>query len=164
MITLLTFPSPSHPCDLVQGNFSIFFAWWDSLSATSNQNTRPCHVHDLCESDNTCSYCACWDFFSFFFGHFKDGSSLICISTYSSGMFKGVYCWLRAEQLAFLLPRSFFSPVQALFRQGPCSRWHGRYTSIRSAFFLYLAIIASSAFMKIWAKWTSLAMVWGSCS
>ena len=27
-----------------------------------------------------------------FSGHFKDGSSLICISTWSSGMFKGVYC------------------------------------------------------------------------
>ena len=27
-----------------------------------------------------------------FFGHFKDGSSLICMSTCSSGMFKDVYC------------------------------------------------------------------------
>ena len=43
-----------------------------------------------------------------FFAHFKEGSSLICISTCSSGMFKGVYCWLRAKELAFLLSRSFF--------------------------------------------------------
>ena len=31
-------------------------------------------------------------FLFIFSGHFKDGSSLICISTCSSGMFKGVYC------------------------------------------------------------------------
>ena len=29
---------------------------------------------------------------SFFSGHFKEGSFLICISTYPSDMFKGVYC------------------------------------------------------------------------
>ena len=44
MTTLLLFPSTSHPCDLVQGNFSIFLAKWDFLSAASNQNTRLCHA------------------------------------------------------------------------------------------------------------------------
>ena len=29
--------------------------------------------------------------FFIFSGHFKDGSSLICIDTCSSGMFKGIY-------------------------------------------------------------------------
>ena len=38
-----------------------------------------------------------------FSGHIKEGSSLICISTCSSSMFKGVYCWFRAKELAFLL-------------------------------------------------------------
>ena len=38
-----------------------------------------------------------------FSGHFKKGSSLICTRTCSSGMFKGVYCWLRAEEPVFLL-------------------------------------------------------------
>ena len=33
--------------------------------------------------------------------------------------------------------------------------------SIRSTFFLFLAMIASFAFMKFLAEWTSLAMVWG---
>ena len=49
----------SHP-----KKFLNFPCWWDSLSATSNQNTRLCHVHDLCGIGNTCSYCACWDLFS----------------------------------------------------------------------------------------------------
>ena len=35
--------------------------------------------------------------------------------------------------------------------------------SIRSTFFLFLAMIASFAFMKFLAEWTSLAMVWGFC-
>ena len=99
-----------------------------------------------------------------FSGHFKEGSSLICISTCSSSMFKGVYCWLHAEELAFLLSRSFFSPVHAFFGWGPYSGWQGRSASICSALFLFLAIIASSAFMKFWAEWMSPAMVWGSCS
>ena len=96
-----------------------------------------------------------------FFDYFKDGSSLICISTCSSGMFKCVYCWLRVEELAFLLSRSFFSLVRAFFGRGPCSGWRRRSASICSALFLFLAIIASSAFMKFWAKWTSSAMLWG---
>ena len=99
-----------------------------------------------------------------FSDHFKDRSSLICINTYSSGMFKGVYYWLLVEELAFLLSLSFFSPTRAFFRRGPYSRWRGRSTSIRSALFLFLAIIASSAFMKFWAEWTSLTIIYGSCS
>ena len=99
-----------------------------------------------------------------FLGHFKEGSSLICISTYSSGMFKGVYCGLRVEELAFLLSRSFFSLIRPFFGQGPCSEWRGRAAFILSAFFLFLAIIASFAFIKFWAEWMSSVMVWGSCS
>ena len=38
-----------------------------------------------------------------FSGHFKDGSSLICIRTCLNGTFNGVYCWLRAEGPDFLL-------------------------------------------------------------
>ena len=38
-----------------------------------------------------------------FSGHFKDGSSLICIRTCSSGIFNGVYCWFCAEGSGFLL-------------------------------------------------------------
>ena len=56
-----------------------------------------------------------------FSGHFKEGSSLICMRTCSSSMFKGVYCWLRAKELVFLLSRSFFSLVCAFFGRGPCS-------------------------------------------
>ena len=66
-----------------------------------------------------------------FFGHFKEGSSLICISTYSSSMFKGAYCWLRAEEFAFLLSRYFFSSIRAFFGRGPYSVWRGRFASIR---------------------------------
>ena len=94
-----------------------------------------------------------------FSGHFKEGSSLICISTCSSGMFKCVYCWLYAKELAFLLSRSFFSPVHAFFEWGSSSGWCGSFASIRSALFLFLAIITSSAFMKFWAEWMSSTMV-----
>ena len=45
-----------------------------------------------------------------FSGHFKEGSSLICIRTCSSSMFNGVYCWFHAKGLAFL-SRSFLSSV-----------------------------------------------------
>ena len=83
-----------------------------------------------------------------FSDHFKEWSSLICISTCSRNMFKGVYCWLHVEELAFLLSQSFFSPIYAFFGRGPYSRWHGRSVSIHYALFLFLAIIASSAFMK----------------
>ena len=50
-----------------------------------------------------------------FSGHFKDGLSLICISTCSSGMFNGVYCWSRVEEIAFLLSLSFFLSCLGLF-------------------------------------------------
>ena len=96
--------------------------------------------------------------------HFKEGSSLIYISTCSSDMFNGLYYWLSVEELAFLLSQSFLSPIRAFFGRGPCSRWRKRSASILLALFLFLAIIASYAFMKFWAKWTSSAMVWGSCS
>ena len=94
-----------------------------------------------------------------FFGHFKEGSSLICMRTCSNGMFKGVYCWLRAEEPTFLLYQSFFSPVCPFFGRGPYSEWCRGFASILSALFLFLAIITSSAFIKFWAEWTSLAMV-----
>ena len=151
VMALLALPSTSYVCDLVQGNFLTSLVWWDFLSTASNQNTHPCHAHGLYESGNTCSYYACW------------GSPFICISTYLSSMFKGVYCWLRAEKPAFLLSRSFFSPVRAFFGWGPYSRWHGRSTFIHSTLFLFLVIITSSAFMKFCVEWTSSAMVWGSC-
>ena len=50
-----------------------------------------------------------------FSGHFKEGSSLICIRTCSSDMFNGVYCWFRAEGPAFLLSQSFLSSVRPFF-------------------------------------------------
>ena len=59
-----------------------------------------------------------------FSNHFKEGSSLICIRTCSSGTFSGVYCWFRAEGPAFLLSRSFFSFARPFFGWGPCSAWH----------------------------------------
>ena len=96
--------------------------------------------------------------------HFKEGSSLICIRTCLSGMFKGVYCWLCTDEPTFLLSRSFFSPVRPFFGWGPYSKCRKRSTSILSALFLFLSIIASSAFMKFWAQWKSSTMVWGSYS
>ena len=99
-----------------------------------------------------------------FSNHFKEGSSFICIRTCSSGMFESVYYWLRIDEPAFLLSRSFFSLVRPFFGRGPCSEWRGRSASILSALFLFLAIIASFEFMKFWAEWMSLAMVWGSYS
>ena len=77
----------------------------------------------------------------------------------SNSMFKGVYCWLRVEKPTFLLSQSFFSPVRTFFGREPFLEWHGRFTSIRSALFLFLAIITSSAFIKFWAEWMSLAMI-----
>ena len=56
-----------------------------------------------------------------FSGHFKEGSSLICIRTYSSGTFNGVYYWFCAEGPGFLLSRSFLSSVRPFFGRGPCS-------------------------------------------
>ena len=79
-----------------------------------------------------------------FSNHFKEGSSLICIRTCSNGVFNGVYCWFRAE--------------------GPCSEWHVEFVSTLSALFLFLTMIVSSAFIKFWAEWTSLAIDWGSFS
>ena len=37
-----------------------------------------------------------------FSGYFKEGSSLICISTCSSYMFMGVHCWIRAQRTSLL--------------------------------------------------------------
>ena len=164
VMALLALPSTSYVCDLVQGNFLTSLVWWDFLSTASNQNTHPCHAHGLYESGNTCSYYACWGSPFIFSVHFKEGSSLIYISTCSSDMFNGLYYWLSVEELAFLLSQSFLSPIHAFFGQGPYLGWRGRSASIHSALFLFLAIIASFAFMKFWAEWTSSAMVWGFCS
>ena len=79
--------------------------------------------------------------------HFKEGSSLICIRTYSSGMFKGVYCKFRTSG-SVLLSQSFFSPVHPFFGRGPCSEWRERSVSILSTLFLFLAIIMSFAFIN----------------
>ena len=96
-----------------------------------------------------------------FSGHFKDGSSLICIRTCSSGTFNGVYYWFRAEGPDFLLSRSFLSSVRPFFGREPCSEWRLGFSSILSDLFLFLTMMASSAFMKFWAEWTSSAMDWG---
>ena len=68
-------------------------------------------------------------------------------------------CWKACLLVVsiFLLSRPCF------FGWGPYSRWHGRSTFIHSTLFLFLVIIASSAFMKFCVEWTSSAMVWGSC-
>ena len=83
-----------------------------------------------------------------FSNHFKEGSSLICIKTCSSGTFNGVYYWFCAEGPSFLLSQSFLSSVRPFFGWGPCSKWRLGFPSILSDFFLFLAIIVSSAFMK----------------
>ena len=54
-----------------------------------------------------------------FSGHFKDGSSLICIRTCSSGIFNEVYCWFRVEGPGFLLSRSFLSSSVSSLDKGP---------------------------------------------
>ena len=151
----LASPSTSRLCNLVQGNFSIycFNSKHSSMSwPWSLWKRQYLFLLRLLGSP------------FIFSGHFKKESSLICINTCSSGMFKGIYCRLRAEELAFLLSQSFFSPVHAFFGQESYSGWRGRSASIRSDIFLFLAIIASSAFMKFWVEWTSLAIVWGFCS
>ena len=99
-----------------------------------------------------------------FSGHFKEGSSLICIRTCSSSMFKGVYYWFRAEEPGFLLSRSFLSSVRPFFGREPYSEWRLGFASILSDLFLFLTMIVSSAFIKFWAEWTSSAMDWGSFS
>ena len=58
-----------------------------------------------------------------FSGHFKEGSSLICMRTCSSGVFNGVYFWFRAKRPTFLLSRSFLSSIHPFFGRGPCSEW-----------------------------------------
>ena len=83
-----------------------------------------------------------------FFGHFKDGSSLICIRTYLNGTFNGVYYWFHAEGPDFLLSRSFLSSVHPFFGRGPCLELRLGFPSILSDLFLFLAMMASSAFMK----------------
>ena len=99
-----------------------------------------------------------------FSDHFKEGLSLICIRTCSSGTFNGVYCWFRAKGPGFLLSWSFLSSVCLFFGRGPCSEWQLGFPSILSDFFLFYAIIASSTFMKFRAEWTSSAIDWGSFS
>ena len=94
--------------------------------------------------------------------HFREGLSLICIRTYLSGMFSGMYCWLRAEGPTFLPSQSFLSSVRPFFGRGTCSKWRMRFAPILSALFLFLAMIASSVFIKFWAKWTSSAVDWDS--
>ena len=150
---LLAFPSTSGLCDLIQGNFSICFKSKHSFVSCpwSLWKWQYLFLLHLLGSP------------FIFSDHFKEGSSLICINTCSSGMFKGVYCWLLVEEFAFLLSWFFFSPVCAFFGRGPYSGWRERFASICSAFFLFLAIIVSSV-MKFWAEWTSSTMAWGSCS
>ena len=93
-----------------------------------------------------------------FSGHFKEGSSLICLMTCLIGMFKEVYCWFRAEEPDFLVSQSFLSSVRPFFRRGPYSEWRLGFASTLSDLFLFLAMITSSAFIKFWAEWTSSAM------
>ena len=90
--------------------------------------------------------------------HFKEGPSLICIRTCSSGMFNEVYCWFRAEGPTFLPFQSFVSSFRPFFGRGPCSERRVGFASILLVLFLFLAIIASSAFIKFWAKWMSSAV------
>ena len=99
-----------------------------------------------------------------FSGHFKEWSSLICMRTCSSGVFSGVYCWFHAKGPTFLLSRSFLSSIYPFLGRGACSEWRVRFASILLALFIFLAMIASSAFIKFWAEWTSLAIDWGSFS
>ena len=99
-----------------------------------------------------------------FSSHFKEGSSLICMRTCSSNVFNGVYYWFRVKRPAFLLSRSFLSSIHPFFGWGPCLEWCVGFASILSALFHFLAMIASSAFIKFWAEWTSLAIDWGSFS
>ena len=72
-----------------------------------------------------------------FSDHFKEGLSLICIRTCSSGTFNGVYCWFRAKGPGFLLSRSFLSSVCLFFGRGPCSEW-------QLGFLLFFQISSSS--------------------
>ena len=83
-----------------------------------------------------------------FSNHFKEGSSLIYIRTCLSSIFNGIYCWFCVEGPTFL-SWSFLSFVRPFFGRGPCSEWRRRLTSILSTLFLFLAIIASSAFIKV---------------
>ena len=80
-----------------------------------------------------------------FSGHFKEGSSLICIRTCSSSMFKGVYYWFHAKEPGFLLSWSFLSSVRPFFGRERCSEWWLGFASTLSDLFLFLAMIASSA-------------------
>ena len=99
-----------------------------------------------------------------FSSHFKEGSSLICIRTCSSDVFNGMYYWFRAERPDFLLSRSFLSSIRPFFGWGPCSEWRVEFASIHSAIFLFLTMIASSAFMKFWVEWMSSTIDWGPFS
>ena len=150
-MTLLLYPLVSRPCGLVQGKSLVFLTLQDFQLAALDQNTPPWSLWKR-------QYILLLHLLGspfIFSGHFKDGSSLICIRTYSSGTFNGVYCWFRAEGPDFLLSRSFLSSVRPLFGQGPCSDCRLGFPSILSDLFLFLAIMASFAFMKFWAKWTA---------
>ena len=54
-----------------------------------------------------------------FSNHFKEGSSLICIMTCSSGTFNGVYCWFRAERPASYCLGLSFPPSIPSLDEGP---------------------------------------------
>ena len=112
---LLAFPSTSGLCDLIQGNFSICFKSKHSFVSCpwSLWKWQYLFLLHLLGSP------------FIFSDHFKEGSSLICINTCSSGMFKGVYCWLRVEEfrrvcllvvLIFLLSRLCLLWTRTLLR------------------------------------------------
>ena len=172
MITLI---SPSGGRD----DFSIFpFNFSSLLSRPTKFLNFPCLIRlSICCFKSKHSYVSCqWSLWKqqylfllcllgspfIFPSHFKDGSSLIYIRTCSSGIFNGVYCWFRAEGPDFSLSRSFLSSVHPFFGREPYSEWRLGFASILSDLFLFLAMIASSAFIKFWVEWTSSAMDWCS--
>ena len=72
------------PYGLVQGNFSTFLTLWELQFATSSRNTCLYHIHGLGGHDSICFLFRLLGSSFIFLGHFKDGSSLICINTWSS--------------------------------------------------------------------------------
>ena len=79
-------------------------------------------------------------------------------------LLKGHVQWrvllILCQKAAFLLSRSFLSFIRPFFGQGPYSKWRAGFLSILSALFLFLAMIASFAFINFWAEWMSSAMDW----
>ena len=160
---LLAFPLISRLYDLVQGNFSIFLAWWDFLYTVSNWNIRSCHAHGLYGSSNTIPITLVGISF-----HFLWPLQIRIVLDLHKHLFKR---HVQGRVLLTSCRRACLLVVSIFLLSRPCLLWMR--TLLRMAREVCFHLLSSLSLLsyncvfcihKVLPEWTSSAMVWGSCS